>query len=69
MPLSRFHPIIGNWFRERVGVPTDVQVQSWPAIASGSDVLISAPTGSGKTLSAFLYFIDILFLLRFSEIQ
>lgn len=61
MPLSQFHPIIADWFRERVGTPTDVQEQSWPAIASGSNVLIAAPTGSGKTLSAFLYYIDLLF--------
>jgi ATP-dependent Lhr-like helicase len=30
----------------------------WPAIASGGHVLIQAPTGSGKTLTAFLYAID-----------
>lgn len=61
MPLSRFHPVIADWFRTRFGEPTDVQVRSWPAIASGSDVLIAAPTGSGKTLAAFLSCIDALF--------
>lgn len=61
MPLSRFHPIIADWFRRRFGSPTDVQAQSWPAIASGTDVLIAAPTGSGKTLAAFLSCLDILF--------
>lgn len=61
MPLSRFHPVIADWFRTRFGGPTDVQVRSWPAIASGSDVLIAAPTGSGKTLAAFLSCIDALF--------
>ncbi|MDO8356557.1 MAG: DEAD/DEAH box helicase [Nitrospirota bacterium] len=61
MPLSRFHPLIADWFRSSVGVPTDVQVQAWPAIQSGGDVLIAAPTGSGKTFAAFLSCIDHLF--------
>ncbi|MCE9536159.1 MAG: DEAD/DEAH box helicase, partial [Nitrospirae bacterium] len=49
------------WFRSSVGAPTDVQVQAWPAIQSGGDVLIAAPTGSGKTFAAFLSCIDHLF--------
>src|SRR5262245_45827157 len=58
MPLDHFHPIIAQWFRDRFDSPTDVQTRSWPAIASGEDVLIAAPTGSGKTLAAFLICID-----------
>src|SRR5437867_1596488 len=61
MPLSRFHPIIAEWFRARFGSPTDVQARSWPAIAPGDVVLIAAPTGSGKTLAAFLSCLDALF--------
>jgi ATP-dependent Lhr-like helicase len=61
MPLSRFHPIIAEWFRARFGSPTDVQARSWPAIESGGNVLIAAPTGSGKTLAAFLSCLDALF--------
>ena len=61
MPLSRFHPLIAEWFTSSVGIPTDVQVQAWPAIQSGTDVLIAAPTGSGKTFAAFLSCIDRLF--------
>jgi ATP-dependent Lhr-like helicase len=61
MALDAFHPVIAEWFARRFGKPTDVQVQSWPAIQSGSDVLIAAPTGSGKTLAAFLSCIDHLF--------
>ena len=58
MPLSRFHPLIAEWFQAKIGQPTDVQVQAWPAIQSGGDVLIAAPTGSGKTFAAFLSCID-----------
>ncbi len=61
MTLSRFHPLIADWFLTQVGQPTDVQQQAWPAIQSGADALIAAPTGSGKTLAAFLSCIDSLF--------
>jgi len=53
--LDLFHPLIQRWFAERVGEPTDVQARSWPEIARGGHVLITAPTGSGKTLTAFLW--------------
>ncbi|THJ18764.1 MAG: DEAD/DEAH box helicase [Nitrospira sp. CG24B] len=58
MPLTRFHPVISEWFTSQVGQPTDVQLRAWPAIHSGADALIAAPTGSGKTLAAFLSCID-----------
>ena len=56
--LDRFHPIVQDWFRERIGTPTDAQRQAWPIIADGRHVLVSAPTGSGKTLTAFLWAIN-----------
>ncbi|MCP9447611.1 MAG: DEAD/DEAH box helicase [Nitrospira sp.] len=61
MSLSQFHPLIAHWFVSHIGEPTDVQRKAWPAIRSGSDVLIAAPTGSGKTLAAFLSCLDRLF--------
>ena len=56
--LSLFEPETAAWFRETLGAPTPVQEQSWGAIAEGKHVLVSAPTGTGKTLSAFLVFLD-----------
>ena len=56
--LDRFHPEIRDWFVDRFRTPTDVQEQSWPRIAAGEHLLITAPTGSGKTLTAFLWAID-----------
>src|SRR5918997_2432972 len=61
MPLSSFHPIIGNWFQDRFGEPTTPQRLGWDAIRSGRPTLIAAPTGSGKTLAAFLHSLDQLF--------
>ena len=58
MPISRFHPLVQEWFKSRFSEPTDAQIEGWPAIAQGRHTLISAPTGSGKTLAAFLTCID-----------
>ena len=49
-----FHPIISSWFAETYGQPTSVQAEAWPLIERGEHVLALAPTGSGKTLTAFL---------------
>lgn len=56
--LELFHPLTARWFAGAVGKPTAVQEEAWPAIAAGGHTLVSAPTGTGKTLSAFLVFID-----------
>ncbi|MFM9965046.1 MAG: DEAD/DEAH box helicase [Planctomycetaceae bacterium] len=56
--MSQFHPIIEQWFASRFPAPTEPQRLGWPAITRGEHVLIAAPTGSGKTLTAFLAVID-----------
>ncbi|HUQ17980.1 MAG TPA: DEAD/DEAH box helicase [Gemmatimonadaceae bacterium] len=53
--LRRFHPIVRKWFTETLGKPSDPQRKGWPAIATGAHTLILAPTGTGKTLAAFLW--------------
>ncbi|MCL2378653.1 MAG: DEAD/DEAH box helicase [Defluviitaleaceae bacterium] len=53
-----FSPPTTKWFEDTLGKPTYIQQEAWPAIAAGKHVLASAPTGTGKTLSAFLVFID-----------
>ncbi|MEO8562939.1 MAG: DEAD/DEAH box helicase, partial [bacterium] len=50
-----FHPIVREWFAETLGQPSAPQQAGWPAIAAGADTLILAPTGTGKTLAAFLW--------------
>ncbi len=58
--LALFHPIVARWFAETLGAPSPPQRAGWPAIASGSDTLILAPTGTGKTLAAFLWEVNAL---------
>ena len=53
--LDQFHPSLRAWFAGRFAAPTDVQAKAWPRIAAGEHVLATAPTGSGKTLTAFLW--------------
>lgn len=57
-PLEGFHPAVAAWFAQAFAAPTQAQRLAWPAIRSGRHVLVSAPTGSGKTLTAFLAGID-----------
>ncbi|HEY1921757.1 MAG TPA: DEAD/DEAH box helicase [Tepidisphaeraceae bacterium] len=58
MPLSGFHPTIQRWFAHRFDEPTEPQREGWPIIRRGNHTLISAPTGMGKTLAAYLAAID-----------
>src|SRR6201990_505348 len=53
--LKAFHPLVRRWFSETLGEPSPPQREGWPAIAKGESTLILAPTGTGKTLTAFLW--------------
>ncbi len=58
MRFDSFHAAVAQWFESTFFAPTPCQQQAWPAIKSGRHTLISAPTGAGKTLAAFLAAID-----------
>jgi len=58
MTSELFHPLIQKWFDSQFDSPTDIQSQAWPRIANREHLLITAPTGSGKTLTAFLWSIN-----------
>ncbi|WP_199272375.1 DEAD/DEAH box helicase [Paraburkholderia acidisoli] len=56
--LARFHPAVAGWFRRSFDAPTAAQRAAWPLIAAQRATLVAAPTGSGKTLTAFLAALD-----------
>ena len=56
--MHQFHPAVQAWFDRAFPAPTAAQVAAWPAIQAGRHTLVAAPTGSGKTLTAFLAALD-----------
>ncbi|MFE9582323.1 ATP-dependent helicase [Nocardia sp. NPDC006044] len=56
--MAQFSPATQEWFDGAFPAPTSAQLGAWAAIAAGEHTLVIAPTGSGKTLSAFLWAID-----------
>jgi ATP-dependent Lhr-like helicase len=56
--LEAFHPAVSGWFSRSFAAPTEAQAAAWPAIRAGRHTLVAAPTGSGKTLTAFLAALD-----------
>ena len=60
--MACFHPVTASWFKAVFDAPTAPQRLGWPVIARGENALILAPTGTGKTLAAFLWCLDRLML-------
>src|SRR4051812_7859085 len=58
MPLQRFSEPTRTWFSAAFAEPTPAQLGAWEATSKGRHALVVAPTGSGKTLSAFLWAVD-----------
>src|SRR5450759_5275495 len=56
--LARFSPATRDWCSGSFAAPTPAHVGAWDAISSGDHTLLVAPTGPGKTLSAFLWALD-----------
>ncbi|MGC1330824.1 DEAD/DEAH box helicase [Pseudomonas sp.] len=56
--LDGFHPAVRAWFQHSFPATTPAQAAAWPRIKAGESLLVAAPTGSGKTLTAFLAVID-----------
>ncbi len=52
------HPWVKEWFKNKFETFTQSQKQALLDIHHGSNLLVSSPTGSGKTLTAFLSIIS-----------
>ncbi|HJE57295.1 MAG TPA: DEAD/DEAH box helicase [Nocardiopsis listeri] len=58
-PLEPFGTATRTWFEQAFpDGPTRAQAEAWTSVSGGDDTLVVAPTGSGKTLSAFLWSLD-----------
>jgi len=56
--MSVMEPLVSAWFNERFDSLTEPQAKAIPIIHERKNVLVSSPTGSGKTLTAFLSIIN-----------
>ena len=52
--FSLLHPAVAAWCDAQLGAPTPPQAEAIPLARSAGAMLIASPTGTGKTLSAFL---------------
>ncbi|MCD6461941.1 MAG: ATP-dependent helicase, partial [Thermoplasmata archaeon] len=59
--LAVMEPLIRKWFSSRFSDVTEPQAYAVPLIHRKKSVLVSSPTGSGKTLTAFLAILNELY--------
>jgi ATP-dependent Lhr-like helicase len=52
--FAALHPAVAGWCADHLGNPTPPQAQAIPLARRSAALLVSSPTGTGKTLAAFL---------------
>ena len=62
--LALLQPLVREWFASKFSGLTEPQAYAVPLIHERKNVLISSPTGSGKTLTAFLSVINELYSMQ-----
>lgn len=65
--LESLNPFVRKWFAAKYKEPTPPQRYSFKLIKEGKNLLITAPTGSGKTFSAFMAVMSDLMNLAISD--
>jgi len=56
--MGLMEPLVSTWFNEKFDGLTEPQARAIPIIHERKNVLVSSPTGSGKTLTAFMSIIN-----------
>lgn len=56
--MGLMEPLVSTWFNEKFNSLTEPQARAIPIIHERKNVLVSSPTGSGKTLTAFMSIIN-----------
>src|ERR1700737_948397 len=69
LDAALFRAPVREWFEAVFTAPTRPQLQGWPATARGESTPILAPTGTGKTLAAFLWCINRLMFMPVPDKQ
>ena len=59
--LDALNPLVRDWFLSKYKELSPPQRFSFKLIKEGKNILITAPTGSGKTFSAFMAILSHLF--------
>ena len=62
--LDGFEPLVQKWFNNKFEDLTPPQAMAVPLISKKENVLVSSPTGSGKTLTAFLSILNDFFRIH-----
>jgi len=62
--LDGFEPLVQKWFNSKFEDLTPPQAMAVPLITKKENVLVSSPTGSGKTLTAFLSILNDFFRIH-----
>ncbi|MEK6906347.1 MAG: ATP-dependent helicase [Nanoarchaeota archaeon] len=63
--ISVLHPLVAEWFKKKFGYFAESQKYCIVPIEQRKNILLSSPTGSGKTLSAFASILS--YLIHLSE--